>query len=53
MNLKFEVTMEEGNLLIAALAKQPFEAVAGLINKLQQQAQSQLQTPPQEAPKAE
>lgn len=46
--LKFEVTMEEGNLLIAALAKQPFEAVAGLINKLQQQAQGQL--PPPEPP---
>ena len=48
MNLKFEVTMEEGNLLIAALAKQPFEAVAGLINKLQQQAQGQLTPPPVE-----
>jgi hypothetical protein len=50
--LKFEVSVEEGNLLIAALAKQPFEAVAGLINKLQQQAAQQLQPPP-EAPKAE
>jgi|GEM_PF-5283768 len=48
MNLKFEVTMEEGNLLIAALAKQPFEAVASLINKLQQQAQGQLPPPPVE-----
>ena len=46
MPLKFEVTMEEANLLIAALAKQPFEAVAGLIGKLQGQAQSQLQPPP-------
>ena len=53
MNLNFEVTMEEGNLLIAALAKQPFEAVAGLINKLQQQAQGQLNQPPAEAAKAE
>lgn len=51
MNLKFEVTMEEGNLLIAALAKQPFEAVAGLINKLQQQAQGQL--PPPSEPSSE
>jgi hypothetical protein len=54
--LKFEVTMEEGNLLVAALAKQPFEAVAGLINKLQQQAQVQLAPPaepPKEAAKAE
>lgn len=53
-NLKFEVSMEEANLLIAALAKQPFEAVAGLIQKLQQQAQSQMQQAPsvEEAPKA-
>ena len=42
MNLKFEVSMEEANLLIAALAKQPFESVAGLITKLQQQAEKQL-----------
>ena len=49
--LKFEVSVEEGNLLIAALAKQPFEAVAGLITKIQQQAQPQL-TPPPEAVKA-
>ena len=50
--LKFEVSVEEGNLLIAALAKQPFEAVAGLIQKLQQQAMQQMQ-PPAEAPKTE
>lgn len=47
--LKFEVSMEEANLLIAALAKQPFETVAGLIQKLQGQAQSQMQ-PPVDAP---
>jgi len=41
--LKFEVTIDEGNLLLAALAKQPYEAVANLINKLQQQAQTQIQ----------
>jgi hypothetical protein len=50
--LKFEVSVEEGNLLIAALAKQPFETVAGLIQKLQQQAMPQMQ-PPAEAPKTE
>jgi hypothetical protein len=50
--LKFEVSMEEANLLIAALAKQPFESVAGLIQKLQQQAMPQL-PPPAEAPKTE
>lgn len=50
--LKFEVSIEEGNFIIAALAKQPFEAVAGLIQKLQQQAMPQL-PPPAEAPKTE
>lgn len=43
-NLNFELTVEEANLVVAALAKMPFEAVAGLIPKLQQQAQSQLQS---------
>lgn len=55
-SLKFEVTVEEGNLLVASLAKQPFEVVAGLIQKLQQQAQAQLvqQAPSaKEAPSAE
>lgn len=52
--LKFEVSMEEANLLIAALAKQPFETVAGLIQKLQQQAQGQMSSAPGgEIPKAE
>ena len=40
--LKFEVSMEEANLLMASLAKQPFEVVVGLIQKLQGQAQSQV-----------
>ena len=54
-NLKFEVSMEEANLLIAALAKQPFETVAGLIQKLQGQAQQQMAPPAPsgEIPKAE
>jgi hypothetical protein len=53
--LKFEVSMEEANLLIAALAKQPFETVAGLIQKLQGQAQQQMAPPAPggEIPKAE
>lgn len=41
-NLKFELTVEEANLVIAALAKMPFETVVVLIPKIQQQAQSQL-----------
>ncbi len=52
--LKFEVSMEEANLLMAALAKQPFEAVVGLIQKLQGQAQSQVTPAPGgETPKVE
>ena len=40
--LKFELTLDEANMVLSALGKAPFEAVAGLINKLQQQAQPQL-----------
>lgn len=40
--LKFELTLEEANMVLTALGKAPFEAVAGLINKLQQQAQPQM-----------
>lgn len=40
--LNFELTVEEANLVIAALAKMPFEAVAAIIPKIQQQAQAQL-----------
>lgn len=40
--LKFELTLNEANLVLGALGKQPFDAVAALINKIQQQAQPQL-----------
>lgn len=40
--MKLEVTVDEANLIIAALARQPFEVVAGLIEKLQKQGQEQL-----------
>lgn len=40
--LKFELTLDEANTVLASLGKQPFEAVAAIINKLQQQAQPQL-----------
>lgn len=52
MNLKLEVTEQEGNLIVAALGKQPFEMVAALIAKLQMQAAVQL-NPPEPEPKAE
>lgn len=40
--LKFELTLDEANTVLSALGKGPFDQVAGLINKLQQQAQPQL-----------
>ena len=40
--LQYELTAEEANVVMASLAKQPFEIVAGLIDKLQRQAQPQL-----------
>ena len=46
--IKLEVSLEECNLIMMALAKRPFEEVAGLFAKLQQQVQPQL--PKQDAP---
>ncbi len=40
--LKFELNLDETNLVLAALAKAPFEQVAGLIGKIREQAQPQL-----------
>lgn len=40
--LKFELALDEANLILAALSKAPFEQVAGLIGKLREQAQPQL-----------
>jgi hypothetical protein len=40
--LKFELNLDEANLVLAALAKAPFEQVAGLIGKFREQAQPQL-----------
>jgi hypothetical protein len=40
--LKFELTLDEANLILGALGKAPFEQVAGLISKLREQAQVQL-----------
>lgn len=39
----FELTLDEANLILAALGKAPFEQVAGLIGKLKDQAQPQLE----------
>lgn len=40
--LKFELTLNEANLVLAALGKAPYDQVSGLIQKIQQQAQPQL-----------
>ena len=40
--LKFELTLNEANLILGSLGKQPFDSVATLITKIQQQAQPQL-----------
>ena len=42
MNFTFELTDQEANIVLSSLAKQPYEAVAGLIVKIQQQAERQL-----------
>lgn len=39
----FELTLDEANLILAALGKAPFEQVAGLIGKMKEQAQPQLE----------
>ena len=39
--LQFELTHEEANLILSALARQPYSEVFQLIHKLQEQAQSQ------------
>lgn len=36
------MTIEEANVVLASLGKQPFDAVASIITKIQQQAQPQL-----------
>lgn len=40
--MTFTVTNDEANLIVNALAAQPYQAVAGLIAKLQTQAAEQM-----------
>jgi hypothetical protein len=51
--LKFELNLAEANLILSSLAKQPYEIVVELINKLREQAQPQLDHVEGEAPLAE
>ena len=39
---QFELTLDEANLVLAALGKQPFEVVVNLIQKIKEQAEPQL-----------
>ena len=41
--IKLDLTIDEVNVVLASLGKQPFEAVAGVIQKIQQQAGPQVQ----------
>ena len=41
--MNFEVTVDEANLIVTALAELPFKASAALIQKLQQQGKAQLE----------
>lgn len=45
MELKFTLTVDEANLVLAALSNLPFHQVAGLIGNLKLQAEQQM-TPP-------
>lgn len=49
--IKFDdLSIDEVNVIMMALAKQPFEQVATLFGKLQQQAQAQLPQQPSAPP---
>lgn len=54
-NLKFNLTLEESNLILKALGDMPYVQVASLIQTIRQQAESQLQqtTPDTEVPAKE
>lgn len=42
MNLNFVFTLDQTNIILAALGKQSFETVAPIIDTIRQQAQPQL-----------
>ena len=50
-NMIFNFTVEEMNGILATLAKQPFEQVTAIIEKIRQQAVAQMQPVTQEADK--
>lgn len=44
--MKFEVTLEQANLILQALAQMPYNMSFALIAELQKQAQGQIQEQP-------
>ena len=51
LSMKFDFTVEEMNGILAILAKQPFEQVTAIIEKIRQQALAQMQPVTQEVDK--
>ena len=51
LSMKFDFTVEEMNGILAILAKQPFEQVTAIIEKIRHQAVAQMQPVTQEADK--
>lgn len=45
-NVTLTVTVDEANVILASLAAQPYQSVASLITKLQEQGQSQITSQP-------
>ena len=48
--MNFELTVDEANVILGGLAKLPYEVSAGVINKLQAQAQGQIPADAEQAP---
>ena len=48
-NITLELTVQEVNTVLGALAQRPFAEVANIFTKVQQQAQGQVQQAPEEA----
>jgi hypothetical protein len=42
--IKFELTVEQANIVLESLSRMPYQAVAGLIAELQKQAAPQVQS---------
>lgn len=47
--MQFEVTLDEANLIVTALAELPFKVSQALIQKLQAQGKAQLEQPKEPA----